>query len=185
MRVPTILISWDSVHKTILQSAECIFLTVEIATYDPRNSQKWCIIIVPADGCEITVFGLNKRCSENRPLVLDIVQMTSTYSSNLISWNQNCGYSHRFVTVSWLISHSHRCMRSSYIFLLKLTNNLIWVLIVIGSVGLWLQSRVVLLLEKYSLNIPYLNISSTSTGCFHISMFAWDSILTSISTFFL
>ena len=43
------------------------------------------VVMVPAGGCEITVFGLNKRCSENRPLVLDIVQMTSTYSSNLIS----------------------------------------------------------------------------------------------------
>ena len=152
----------------------------EYATYDPHNSQKWCIIMVPAGGCEITVFGLNKRCSENRPLVLDIVQMTSTYSSNLILWNQICKYSHHFVTVSW-----HRCMRSSYILLLKFTNNLIWVLIVIGSVGLWLQSRVVLLLTKWFLSTPYLNISSTSTGCFHISMFAWDSILTSISTFFL
>ena len=106
--------SWNSVHKTILQSAECIFLKVEIATYDPRNSQKWYIITVPADGCEITVFGLNKRCSEKRPLVLDIVQMTSSYSSNLILWNQICKYSHHFVTVSW-----HRCMRSSYILLLK------------------------------------------------------------------
>ena len=31
--------------------------------------------MVPADGCEITVFGFNKRCSENRRLVLDIVQI--------------------------------------------------------------------------------------------------------------